>query len=158
MIRNKNIASFTLVEVLVVISIIVMLAGLTVGASRYASYAGKANRAKAEIAAIELAAESFKLDNGEFPPCEGTDFVANGVSLYTNLSMGTKVYLELKKIQVGGGGDEQFILDPWGQPYRYSSSTNETENPNAPGGMSVYSTAGKGDATNAWIANFSVED
>ncbi len=147
--------SFTLVEVLVVISVIVMLAGMTVGVSRYAAFAGKANRAKAEIAAIQLAVENFKLDNGEFPPTDADDVAKNGVSLYTNLVEGTKTYIELKRMQVSGAEDGKFIIDPWGQPYVYNASTNEEANPNAPAGVCLYSTAGQGpDKTNSWIANF----
>ncbi|MEI6561314.1 MAG: type II secretion system protein GspG [Verrucomicrobiota bacterium] len=58
---------FTLVEILVVISIITVLAGLAVSAMSGAQNSAARNRARAEISALSLAIESYKTDNGDYP-------------------------------------------------------------------------------------------
>ncbi len=89
---------FTLLEVLVVVAIIVMLAG--VGGyyllQRYED--AKVSRAKIDAVALSSQAETFKLNNGEYP---------------TSIEM-------LAQPQPNGmsplvGPDK--IFDPWGKPY-----------------------------------------
>ena len=58
---------FTLVELLVVISIIAILAGLTLSTLSYAQNQAARSRAKAEIQGMSLAIESYKIDNGDYP-------------------------------------------------------------------------------------------
>ncbi|XHR30133.1 MAG: type II secretion system protein [Chthoniobacteraceae bacterium] len=58
---------FTLIELLVVMSIIALLAGLTLSTVQYAQNKAARDRAKAEISALELALESYKVDNGDYP-------------------------------------------------------------------------------------------
>jgi prepilin-type N-terminal cleavage/methylation domain-containing protein len=63
---------FTLIELLVVMSIIAMLAGLTLSTVQYAQNKAARDRAKAEISALELALESYKVDNGDYPRDDGS--------------------------------------------------------------------------------------
>ncbi|MDD5351506.1 MAG: prepilin-type N-terminal cleavage/methylation domain-containing protein [Chthoniobacteraceae bacterium] len=58
---------FTLVELLVVISIITILAGLTLSTVSYAQNKAARDLAKAEIAGLEVGLESYKADNGDYP-------------------------------------------------------------------------------------------
>jgi len=58
---------FTLVELLVVISIITLLAGLTIAAMGGAQNSAARNRTKAEISSLSVAIESYKIDNGDYP-------------------------------------------------------------------------------------------
>jgi len=58
---------FTLVELLVVISIIAILASFTIATIGFASRYAAMNRAKAEISALQLALESYKIENGDYP-------------------------------------------------------------------------------------------
>ena len=58
---------FTLVEILVVISIITILAGLTLATMGSANTIASRNRAKAEINGLSVALESYKIDNGDYP-------------------------------------------------------------------------------------------
>jgi prepilin-type N-terminal cleavage/methylation domain-containing protein len=60
-------SAFTIVEVLVVLAIILVLAGLVLAASSYVHNKGARSRAEAEIAAISAALENYKADNGVYP-------------------------------------------------------------------------------------------
>src|SRR5436309_15595112 len=59
--------AFTIIELLVVISIIIILAGLILSTVGYVQKKGARSRAEAEIAAISAALESYKADNGIYP-------------------------------------------------------------------------------------------
>jgi len=63
--RNK---AFTLIEMLVVISIIGVLAGLTVGISKLASDKMRRSRVKAELNALTMAIDAYKAKFGVYPP------------------------------------------------------------------------------------------
>src|SRR5207248_10097832 len=58
---------FTIIELLVVISIIIILAGLILSTVGYVQKKGARSRAEAEIAAISAALENYKADNGIYP-------------------------------------------------------------------------------------------
>src|SRR6266478_6222597 len=60
-------ASFTVIELLLVIAIIIILAGLILSTVGYVQKKGARSRAEAEIAAISAALESYKADNGIYP-------------------------------------------------------------------------------------------
>jgi type II secretory pathway pseudopilin PulG len=66
-------AAFTLIELLIVMSIIIVLAGLILGIAGYAQKKGARSRAEAEIAAMSAALESYKSDNGIYPDTVGLD-------------------------------------------------------------------------------------
>ena len=59
--------AFTIIELLVVMTIILVLAGLILATSGYVQNKGKRSRAEAEIAAISAALENYKADNGIYP-------------------------------------------------------------------------------------------
>jgi prepilin-type N-terminal cleavage/methylation domain-containing protein len=65
--RAKGRAGFTIVEVLVVMAIILVLAGLVLATSSYVHNKGARSRAEAEIAAMSAAVENYKADNGVYP-------------------------------------------------------------------------------------------
>lgn len=58
---------FTLIEILLVITIILALAALTVGTAQWAILKGRRENAKVEIASMRAAIESYKADNGDYP-------------------------------------------------------------------------------------------
>lgn len=60
-------AAFTILELLVVITIIIVLAGLILSTVGYVQKKGARSRAEAEIAAMSAALESYKADNGIYP-------------------------------------------------------------------------------------------
>src|SRR6266478_1292565 len=59
--------AFTLIELIVVITVIVILTGLVLSTVGYARKIGARARAETEIAAISAACESYKADNGVYP-------------------------------------------------------------------------------------------
>jgi len=65
--------AFTLIELMVVISILGILMSMILGIQRYAQTKSNRSRAEAEIAAISAAAEAYKADNGSFPRSTETD-------------------------------------------------------------------------------------
>jgi type II secretory pathway pseudopilin PulG len=64
--RRYNLA-FSLIELIVVIAIIIVLAGLILSTVGYVQKKGARSRAETEIAAMSAACESYKADNGIYP-------------------------------------------------------------------------------------------
>jgi general secretion pathway protein G len=100
-------AGFTLVELLVVLAILTLLAGL-VGPRVLSQLGGaKSKTAALQIADIEKALEIFKLDVGRFPTTEeGLDALVR------------------KPASVASGWSGPYLkggvpADPWSRPYRY---------------------------------------
>jgi type II secretory pathway pseudopilin PulG len=142
--------SFTIVELLVVISIIIILAGLTLSTVGYVQKKGARSRAEAEIAAISAALESYKADNAIYPRDTNTDgldarmaftptsYQNASLYLYKQLSgdssanlqppAGAKSYFSFKPQMLGGTKDVNgnltsvtYIRDPFGNSYGYST-------------------------------------
>src|SRR4029077_16174220 len=65
--------AFTVLELLVVITIIVILAGLILATTSYVQKKGARSRAESEIAGISAAMESYKADTGIYPRSTDTD-------------------------------------------------------------------------------------
>src|SRR5438445_10621229 len=59
--------AFTLIELIVVVTVITILAGLVLSTVGYARKKGARARAETEIAAMSAACESYKADNGVYP-------------------------------------------------------------------------------------------
>ena len=72
---TKKSGAFTIIELLVVISIIIILAGLILSTVGYVQKKGARSRAEAEIAAMSAALESYKADNGVYPRDSHTDLL-----------------------------------------------------------------------------------
>lgn len=65
--------AFTLVELLAVMAIILVLAGLILSVAAHANYKGSLARAKAEVASLSSSIENYKVDNGAYPRNSDTD-------------------------------------------------------------------------------------
>jgi prepilin-type N-terminal cleavage/methylation domain-containing protein len=66
--------AFTLIELIVVVTVIVILTGLVLSTVGYVQKKAARSRAETEIAAMSAALESYKADNGAYPkdPTAGT--------------------------------------------------------------------------------------
>src|SRR6266576_2649968 len=60
-------SAFTLIELIVVTTVIIILTGLVLSTVGYVQKKGARARAETEIAAISAACESYKADNGTYP-------------------------------------------------------------------------------------------
>ena len=89
--------------------IILVMVGLAIGIVRYSYTWGYTCRARAEIATMASALESYKLDTGAYPPSG----IAN---VYTALAGGPRKYMTFRSDQLSG----TTILDPFTKPYNYN--------------------------------------
>jgi general secretion pathway protein G len=135
--------SFTLVELMVVVAVIAILAGLVLGGAGAVRQRAARGQAKAEIAAIEAGLSRYQMDFGGYPVAAGISTSGNvygasptanayvgsgqaGQILFTNLwgaatyatPSGGKQYLSVKPSMVNTSGVNYFI-DPWGYAYGY---------------------------------------
>jgi len=104
--RKKRQAGFTLIELLVVLTILAMLAALVVPRVFRSLEKAKVNTAKAQIAALESAIGTYRLDVGSFPT--------------------TDQGLQALRLRPSGvdNWDGPYLPkdvppDPWGHPYVY---------------------------------------
>jgi general secretion pathway protein G len=106
--RSGAAAGFTLLELLVVMVIIGLLAGLV--APRYFEQIGKSNTniAKAQIDALGKALDAYRLDVGAYPSTE--ERLDALVSRPQNQPRWNGPYLQ-----------KRVPLDPWERPYQYRS-------------------------------------
>lgn len=131
-------SGFTLIELLATVTVISVLAALALGTLGYANRKGAESKARVEMAALATAIDSYKLDTGTYP--------SNASSLYVSLcstATNAKVYFEPRPQMLTTNEDVVLFVDPWGDPYGYTNSTNFFE---------LWSTAGEAD-TNKWIRN-----
>lgn len=142
--------AFTLVELLTVIAIIAILAGLVLSTAGYIQNKAARSRAEAEIAAMEAALESYKADNGIYPEAKDrtTSASANNAVLLTALFKGDKVYMEFKPNQLDPANVSTAtkIIDPWGVAYNYQSPGSNNE-----ASFDLWSTAGTTTGTNSTV-------
>jgi general secretion pathway protein G len=128
--------AFTLIELLAVLAIVAILTSIVLGSGRRAADAGKIARAKAELAALSAALESYKFQHGDYPrTAENATLVQSllgkvgpaGASLP---SVG-RVQIEAAKFNFAlvatpdapvdpFTNSTAVLVDPWRQPYRYA--------------------------------------
>lgn len=128
-------AGFSLMEMLVVISIIVLLAGLTFGGFNFVKAKQAREQAKVQIGMLQLALESYKADTGEYPENARSGGNRGTATIYRELYPGgnQKVYLpelnpdnDTQGWLQGQTGTGLTIYDPWGNEYYYR--TNRASN------------------------------
>jgi type II secretory pathway pseudopilin PulG len=81
--------AFTVVELLIVITIIIVLAGLILSTVGYVQNKGARSRAEAEIAAMSAALENYKADNGVYPRGKSVSTPPSGSPAYSVAANGT---------------------------------------------------------------------
>ena len=164
-------AGFTLVETLVVISIVGLLAGLVTVAVPRAMEAGKKAKAKGELTAVIAALKAYKQEYGQWPTASGDrredewfgggnyGNPENGRTLMKILSGSNIIvsgvgqnpksvtFFEGAKVSSGrrdaSGGE---LLDPWGTQYGFKVDTDESSsleycNPQGPDRPNIQMTA-----------------
>lgn len=146
----KQKGGFTLVELLVVITIIVILTGLTLGAMGWVQKKAAVDKAKTQLALLENALEQYHADTGTYPGGNGRK--GSGLAVYQALfgdgvgedgvlddseigkvrgrpDAGAKVYLPdldpktnpSQMVQTGSGSRPTGLIDPFGGEWHYRS-------------------------------------
>jgi len=110
--------AFTLVELLATVAVIAVLAGLILGTLGYVNRKGAEGRAKAEVAALSAAIDSYKLDFGAYPA--PSDLFKELTAQQGAVNTG-KVYFEPRGSMATDMTNGPF-LDPWGTPYNYRTN------------------------------------
>ena len=171
-------AGFTVLELLVVITIIVILAGLILATTGYVEKKGARSRAESEMAAISAALESYKADNGIYPTDPGkTENVnpptspipaAASLYLYEQLTgdsnndrvVDTKSYFVFKPNMLlpapPSTANVTAIRDPFGNPYGYSTMKAAGGSGGYNPTYDLWSTANANPANdqNQWVKNW----
>jgi type II secretory pathway pseudopilin PulG len=177
--------AFTLIELILVVGIIIVLSGLVLSTVGYARKKGARARAETEIAAMSAACENYKADNGVYPANSDTNtlnaqtsvnpsaYQAASLYLYNALfgatagsrtpNTGAKSYFVFRPNMLFPADQNQtvqYIQDPFGNSYGYSTINNPITNPTPTPGYNptfdLWSTAGgttTGD-TPKWIINW----
>jgi len=105
--RNKKLNSgqrgFTLVELLLVLVILALIAGLVLPGIIGKAESAKAKAASSQISRISMSVESFYLDTGNTP--SSLEELVNAPSGVTGWN--------------GPYIKNSLLKDPWGQPYKY---------------------------------------
>lgn len=159
--------AFTLVELMGVITVIGILAGLTLGGAGAIRRHGAISQAKAEVAALESACQRYYADNENYPLSTNAsptlnfnpkDYSSGGTNLFSSLfgtnqynrAPSSKRYFEPKPSMVSSTNNANpYFVDPWGNAYGYNS-----DGTNAP---LIWSTAGQtngGANTNKWVTSW----
>lgn len=120
----RGLSAFTLIELMVVVAVAAILAGLTLGGLGFANRKGAASRAQTEVAALTAAIESYKIDFGNYPDSNNlyAELTAQDGATNTNT-----VYFEPDSDMLTTNAGLRVLLDPYGQPYRYNP-TNPVRN------------------------------
>ena len=143
---------FTIVELITVIAIIAILAALVLSTAGYIQKKGASSRAETEIAALTVALENYKADNGDYP--HGTNAntnnpPTNNTFLLTSLMpTNGKVYFEFNKSMTNAGGN---VIDPFGENYGYQYPGDA--NRSGANFFDLFSRCASSD-TNQWKANW----
>jgi len=179
--RNGN-RGFTLMELMVVISLIAILAGMVLAAMPAVMNSVKRKQVKLTLSELEAGLSSYKLDNGMYPVNDGEP-TEGAFVLYKYLSGDfdedgqldpeaddTKVYVEgitwdvaqnQSQQKVGELDSRYALVDPFGSPIRYQCEPpgrkdKKTKNPT----YDLWSLGG-GDANSTaledrsrWITNW----
>jgi len=116
-------SGFTLIEMLAVMAIIAILAGLllpTVAAVRRHAYK---RRASAEVAQLEAALKSYYMDNRGWTGFPASRQTVASVVQFLQGSPGSGNSIPYMEFKSGNLKDGNFV-DPWGNPYRFELRTN----------------------------------
>ena len=114
MLRRPPASAFTLIELLTVITIIGILAGIVIGVGRRAGESGREARAKVELATISTALESYKRQQGDYPRV--TTPAALLQSIHHTLDL---VYFTMDREGDPSTDTSLQLVYPWDKPYSY---------------------------------------
>ena len=113
--NNRKVQGFTLIEILVVVSILAILGALIVPKIMDRPNEARVVAAKQDIGTLVAALKLYKLDNGRYPTTE------QGLKALLEKPTSEPVPANCKT----GGYLEKAPKDPWGHEYQYSKQGSE---------------------------------
>lgn len=149
--------AYTLLELLAVLTVIAILAGIVLGVGRRAAEAGKTARARVELAAVSAALETYKRTYGDYPRTGDPARLLQsliGKKGPANAAISGPNLLESARFTFANSGDPftdpaVVLVDPWARPYVYAYlSTTPWNNP----GFVLYSTGPDGNDSPTLLA------
>jgi general secretion pathway protein G len=111
---------FTIVELLIVIVVIGILAGITLNVYAKAQTQAKVSQAKSDLATIKRAMTAYRIDLGELPPAgDAWNYDTDPPS-----ESGWRPVLEDMEENgfLGHGLVDKLVKDPWGHAYGYDDN------------------------------------
>ena len=134
----RNPRGFTMIELLAVVTIIVILASLTMGGLSFFNRRQAEDKTKVQLKLLANALEDYKADNGEYPLANQKDGKNQTEILWQRLyedsikdeSEGTRVYLaefdpaSNNQAWLMRKGSSYMIVDPFGFEFRYRRMEN----------------------------------
>ena len=135
--RSKR--GFTLMEMIIVLSIIALLMGLVIMNLGGVQDVAKIKKAKADIIAFKIALSTYQMQTGVLPTTD------QGLKALWEKPTTDPIPDQWHRIM-----DEE-VVDPWGHPYKYQNPGKHN-----PDGYDIYSTGEDGqDGTDDDIGNWS---
>ncbi len=158
---RKYTQALTLIELLAVMVIILIIAGMFVGVSGPASKSAKKRKAEVMISALEVAIGMYKADTGLYPPSDTADGIGTTAKLNDYLSTGgtnsgvtpatgwSGPYMEFKQGDISQ--TNWTIIDPWGNSYLYDPKTTTHTPTHNTASFDLWSTGPGGTDANGTI-------
>lgn len=135
----RNVAGFTLIEVMVVVVILGILAALIVPKIMSRPEQARLVKVKQDIMAIQSALDLYKLDNGIYPTTD------QGLQALVTEPTTPPIPREWKS----DGYLQDLPVDPWGEAYQY---LNDNEK------LRIFSFGPKGKDGNSEIGNWNMNE
>lgn len=138
---RSRVSAFTLIEILVTVTIIAIIAGITLAAMGGVNQKATIDKTRAEIAAIANALEQYKSINDTYPPAGGSGTVPFATSGNATIAP----FYQANKIQTNSSGQ---LIDSFGNAFLYQ--VPGTKNPAS---FDIWS-KGRDSASNDDIGNW----
>ena len=137
--QSGRCSGFTLVELMAVVVVICVLVAAVVGTAKYANRQMSVARAKAQMAALQMALKAYKADVGYYPASTIVRFSGSGNAELSNSWLlcraltQPKTYYKASQLDIGIGSivnvttnqvsvpvlTVTYFKDPWGRPWNY---------------------------------------
>lgn len=129
--NHRPAGAFTLVELLVAIALIGILGGLIFSISPWIFRRGDSSRANAEIEAISVALEAYRMHFGDYPQARNPRQLFDALDGKLGpgvtpavLNPPARPFLQAGQFSLGSDTLPE-LLDPWDNPYQYRYISRE---------------------------------